>query len=103
MVSYTIPCYYADAQGTLVDQTLFNVLCSTVSGSGALASYTWTPITPNQPFRRTSCVDVALNQMEINPVRLDPNIANGIAATYQLFFPGKKAVDIPTPQQTWPE
>lgn len=69
------------------------VMCSTFSGSGALATYeNRGPVDPI----RVSCVDLAAN----NTI-LDPVFPTGSFFRWQIFFPGKKASEIPLPNTIW--
>lgn len=74
------------------------VLCSTFSGSGALATYENQPLPPPRFWPvRTSCVDIVANNLQLDPAL--PTLT-GALSRWQIFFPGKKASDIPPPSST---
>jgi hypothetical protein len=79
---------------------VFRVVCSTFSGTGALATYEDTQSGGRfgVPLTRMSCVDIAASNLQLNPVL--PTLATS-RARWQIFFPGKKAADIPLPNPVW--
>lgn len=81
------------------------VMCSTISGSGALATYAYIPslgdVNPKAAFRLLSVADVALNNADLDPPFFVPTRANGIEAKWQVFFPGRRASEIGKPYEVW--
>lgn len=76
------------------------VMCSTFSGSGALATYENPPLPPGRPNfgTRISCIDIVADNLKLDPVL--PTLPNAVSR-WQIFFPGKAAKDIPLPSAFW--
>jgi hypothetical protein len=80
------------------------VVCSTFSGAGALATYEENQSAKNRPIpRKMSCVDIVANNLALDPgfpsVPVPGALASG--SRWQIFFPGKKASEIPDPNLVW--
>ncbi len=74
------------------------VLCSTFSGSGALGTYENVPLGAGKFWPvRVSVADIVADNLALNPGY--PTFA-GATSRWQIFFPGKKASDVPPPSST---
>lgn len=83
---------------------VIRVVCSTFSGSGALATYEESQSGRTRPIpRKISCVDIVANNLALDPTFPSLPIPGALqsGARWQIFFPGKKASEIPDPNLIW--
>jgi hypothetical protein len=77
---------------------LCRVLCSSFAGAGALATYEINPNTNQRWPVRRACVDLPGGSHDLDPTFPTLSSSNSV---WQIFFPGKRAADIPLPNTFW--